>query len=761
MPDMPRHTSSAEAAETFVRAFFAAPNGAILSGDGSAWTLLGKPAQVAQAELLTQNCSRVRTRAPALIPWVEADSITWYALAFEPVQVRILQQWLRAFIGRTFGTFSDIPIALETVSTPEQLLRSLQLSAVFSVKAAGSARKPLGDQILRLFRLLGERPGLALESWDTASSLLRSFHAAVGAGNLHSAARALARLKSGAFLDAINLSFLEIQLLAAAGDWPAIVSRERLKDILLLRRPLRIDSLIASALYHAHLLGKEKDPAALLKAFQDEVQPLAGPIFTRQFLSDSPQACRCYLLWRLFVTKDEALIRSASTNLSPEDPIRLLADQRLASLHKTSVAFTPDFTIEKARHQVDAGDWQGILESIPELPPSPEALGFAIRAAAEIGTASAAQFALREWSRHAPVQQESVLRSRWFSNLWKTVSALCSEQEQSFTPIDPGSWFSRITKSPDWPHAQAAWDRGAGEWDFRVFATSPHQIESAAAVLGAPPPPARDALRQMLPQLLAQIPEDLRPSRPLRKLHLHAAEFMATTESPSEEERELLVEASLRALDGGLDNLEYAYLVEECFVDAWKRASSPRTFSWGLSLLEVITDRPAQAVSARTGFAQLIFADGQRYLSRLPQNQILLLRDLLRVCALEDLVDSLPIMATLRAAEEFERLSASGIRRLGIYSLMEPAAKRAKAIIQSAHSAIEVIVNADHVASPALRNMARDCDALLVVTSCAKHAATMCIEDNHRGQPLLYVNGKGSSSILSGWQSILEGLHVS
>ena len=232
-----------------------------------------------------------------------------------------------------------------------------------------------------------------------------------------------------------------------------------------------------------------------------------------------------------------------------------------------------------------------------------------------------------------------------------------------------------------------------------MFATSAQQIESAAAVLGAPPPPVRDTLRQVLPQLLAQIPEDLCSSRPLRKFNLHAAEFMATTENLSEEERELLVEASVRALDAGLDELEYAYLVEECFIDAWRRTSSPRTFPWALSLLEVVADRPAQSVSARTGFAQLIFADGQRYLARLPQNQILLLRDLLQICALEDLSNSLPTTVASPRAEEVEHFSANGIHRLGIYSLMETAAKRAKTIIQSAHPSIEVIVNADHVAA--------------------------------------------------------------
>jgi hypothetical protein len=57
--------------------------------------------------------------------------------------------------------------------------------------------------------------------------------------------------------------------------------------------------------------------------------------------------------------------------------------------------------------------------------------------------------------------------------------------------------------------------------------------------------------------------------------------------------------------------------------------------------------------------------------------------------------------------------------------------------------------------------MARDSDAILVATSSAKHAATACIEQNKKGQPLLYVTGKGSSSILNAWQGLLESLHAS
>jgi hypothetical protein len=184
-------------------------------------------------------------------------------------------------------------------------------------------------------------------------------------------------------------------------------------------------------------------------------------------------------------------------------------------------------------------------------------------------------------------------------------------------------------------------------------------------------------LRQVLPQLLGQIPEEFRASRSFQKLHLHAAEFLATTEALSEEERELMVEASLRALDSGLPQEEYSYLVEQCFTDAWQRASSPRTFPWALSLLEILVDRPASPPAARAAFAQILFADAQRYISRLSPHQILLLRDLLVVVRLEDLSKVLPQgLAPQVQAAEAQQLTASGIRRLGIYTLMEPAARR-------------------------------------------------------------------------------------
>lgn len=760
MPEPPDHRpNSPRPEEVFLRAFFSPPNGAVLSSDGTAWTVLDKAAQPAQADLLAQSSSHAKTRSPAFLPWIQPNVTTWYAVAFEPLQVRVLQQWLRAFIGPTFGAFSEIPIALRSGSKPEQLLRSLSPSTVFSVKAVGPDRKPVGDQVARLLRLLAERPDVALESWDTSSSLLRSFFAALAAGNLHLAAEALSRLKSGAFLDAVNLSFLEIQLLAAREEWSAIASSDRLKDILLLRRPLRIDSLIAAALYRTHLAGKEKEPAALLDAFKAKILPLAGPIFSRQFLGDSSDALRCYLLWRLSSAKDPALIASAATSLSPDDPLRQFAEQHIADLARPVAAPEPCLTIEHARSYSGAGDWQGVIQAVSQLAPSAEVLGLAIRAAAEIGTVAAAQFATAQWSRHGPAHQEAVLRSKWFAGMWKAVSDLCNEQEASFTPPNPAAWFSRLATAPDWPQAQAAWDRGVGEWSFKKFASSSQQVQAVTKVLAAPALEAHGTLRQVLPQLLGQIPEEFRASRSFQKLHLHAAEFLATTEALSEEERELMVEASLRTLDSGLAQLEYSYLVEECFADAWRRASSPRTFPWGLSLLEVVADRPADPGPVRAAFAQLIFADSQRYLPRLSHDQILLLRELLGVCGMQDLAASLPDALlpgpmTLNARQP----SSGGIRRLGIYTLMESAAKRARAIIQSAHPNVEVLINADHVATTALQTMARDCDALLVAASCAKHAATCCIQQNLRGRPMIYVNGKGSSSILSGWQSLLESL---
>jgi hypothetical protein len=95
---------------------------------------------------------------------------------------------------------------------------------------------------------------------------------------------------------------------------------------------------------------------------------------------------------------------------------------------------------------------------------------------------------------------------------------------------------------------------------------------------------------------------------------------------------------------------------------------------------------------------------------------------------------------------------------LAIYSLMEPAATRAAAIIRRWYPEIRVETFAGKVASDALRSAAANADVLVIADRAAAHAATDALKAGRRGSPIRYALGKGTASLV---KAVLEGFDES
>jgi hypothetical protein len=87
---------------------------------------------------------------------------------------------------------------------------------------------------------------------------------------------------------------------------------------------------------------------------------------------------------------------------------------------------------------------------------------------------------------------------------------------------------------------------------------------------------------------------------------------------------------------------------------------------------------------------------------------------------------------------------------IGIYSLEESAAARARAALQVAYPGVRVALDSSHVATASLRRLAQTADHMVIATRAAKHAATLEIEYilNTRRLTPVYPAGKGATSIL-------------
>jgi hypothetical protein len=85
---------------------------------------------------------------------------------------------------------------------------------------------------------------------------------------------------------------------------------------------------------------------------------------------------------------------------------------------------------------------------------------------------------------------------------------------------------------------------------------------------------------------------------------------------------------------------------------------------------------------------------------------------------------------------------------VAIYSLMEPAARRAAAIMHRRYPELRVEILAEKVANDALRYAAKEADLLVIADRAAAHAATDALKAARGRKLIYYARGKGTASLI-------------
>ena len=96
-------------------------------------------------------------------------------------------------------------------------------------------------------------------------------------------------------------------------------------------------------------------------------------------------------------------------------------------------------------------------------------------------------------------------------------------------------------------------------------------------------------------------------------------------------------------------------------------------------------------------------------------------------------------------------------KSVGLYTLMDSVGNRIRSLLRHFCPGCEVLVNSEKVGGSQLKNLAEGADVFIMVTGCAKHAATEFIEKHRNPQkPLLRPSGRGSSSVLTALAEYLK-----
>jgi hypothetical protein len=623
------------------------------------------------------------------------------------------------------------------------------------------ARERLG----LLVRLRRERPRRHAHRIRSAGRILRDFEYALLTSNLDLATDAISELRSGGHLSAVNLLFLEIRRLGAAGMWRAVLALPELDALLATVRPQRVTELLIRAAYECFLREFEADARAA-----DAIEVFGSQVFERfRGLYRSRTNLRGFEVDASFIMDaavsnparpdQAAVILSAyQPGASGEHYLSALAGQipRLPAAAAASDLLT-------ARAAFAEADVDRAFEIAVHLPSSFERCALLLRCAEEMGSLASAQVAIDAVSlltgpERLRVEAHATL-SRARDRLAELAATRTSGQLVSVArekiPSTWTDWLTRLGLSEVWPGALTVAEVGSREWDVRAFVSDPAALQEVADLLiGERPAWGQNVLRDALPFFLEfclSIDVDPRMRPLLDSLFL----LVATDERVSVAQVSALLEIVEARLRLGVSSAEYREMVRQ-MATAIGALESPTVADLSLASLELLLTMPCPDPVERQGF--VIHAAGlfRRWYRRIDDSQFELFRRFGEELELPDAVPGRP--TTQEPGVIPSEWAALHGKRVALYSLQESALRRTALVIRTMCPGVRVDTFHDHVGgSAALRTAAMTADIFVVATAAAKHAATIYIEANRPPSHVtVFARGQGSTSLLRALREELQ-----
>lgn len=659
-----------------------------------------------------------KTFPGALVPVIDpAGSMQINVAAPTMSDWRRLKPVLLAFAGPTLTGFDGVPepfAAIDPVGARLQLTAPA-VTAIMRLPTDDRARVAALRALLRARDTIVRAPELQRSAPVPTSWLLAQFQDYLNVGRRDAATGILDRLRCELRLDALNVKFLEVQMLATFEDWASIVDLPEFPSLCVARRTHATTAILLEALYQIHIAGPfdASNVAKTHNAFESLVQSFVQSML----IATAPPGLRLGG-WRL-------LGLEALSNPDRQDLLPILADRMqdlgwIADLLPAPAPLGPqtveiDDPIDAAREALVKAD---AVDSIDLLAAAMEAM-----------------------ARLSPDEQALLRETMPFRPI-----VLATDELANMAP--PTSWIAWLDRAADPTFADAldVARRGKDEWEIGAAAGDPVAVRALVAALervqgdnlGA------DRTAHALPYLIAWLQRDdqfpraaLAPvyGQLLTLLALGSARGGAIYESS-----QVLVEGLLTA---GLDQKAYRDLIADIDEIAGDGFGVDMIY-WVLALVESFMGAASPDAEAREAFLHRVVARIVPILGRLSRLQRVAVSLLSSELGWELSTPSV-VDADISDDDLASRLTGM---RIAIYSLTESSSRQAKAALAEITPAAIVEINSDHGGTARLRSLAENSDLFVMTWLSAKHSATDFIRTHRGNRPLVYSQGKGVSSIL-------------
>ena len=692
--------------------------------------------------------------APTVLPcWRATGVVDWYGIALSDRQLRSLSEELMAFVGPTYSTFRGQRSQLNLQDPVESAVYEFTGGA--AVKFGGQDSKGRATAVweaLEMMRQVGDRRVKRMtETPRPTGRVLRDFYMALQAGDRTSAENELQYLVDQHRLDALNILFLQVQLLAGLEQWEELLALPELPNLLQVRRPFAVTQALLQALYRTELQHFEENdsPRSAVAYFDEAIFPRYSNLFAVRAGSKVPEVLKLFML--LAVGGSQPTLRDELLAIPGVEESHRRYLQSLAALLPDATPHFDGDPLQEAQRLSRDGNYDQAFLLVVNAQSSKEKVRLLLECAYELQILEAERAALQAFDELSLNDREALQAGRWNRDY---LAKLRGNEEPNETPAAESipvnwlEWLAKIDRDPGWERALSVARQGASEWDVASL-LQPGAVEQFAQLQQKVFSKAESLLHNALPHLLAFFQKDQWPRPEFLALYGLMLELLVLSTEGGDADLVAFNELAIALLTLGVDRAKYSEIVDYA-LELWNRFAAPKKVDWVLDFLDLLVLYPCPSEEKR---AQLLFAAAEtlrRFAERIDEDRWQVFRSLVKDLNLEEsLPNLLGETSLVQSLDEdpFQKLKGKSIL---IYTLTESAALRVKSILESACQGVTVHLSHDKGGNDRLRQWVRNSDIVVMVTASAKHAATGFIEANRPQDlaPILLVNSKGSAGML-------------
>ncbi|GAA6620049.1 protein DpdD [Scytonema sp. NUACC26] len=466
----------------------------------------GKQAKIRPwVELLTRDEPQ-----PTVLPcWREAG-VDWYAIALSERQLRRLSEELMAFVGSTYSTFRGQRAQLNLQDPVEAAVYEFTNGA--TIKLCGSV-KDIWEALERMRRIGERRVKRVADVKRPTGRVLRDFYMALQAGDRVAAENSLQNLLDQHRLDALNLLFLRVQLLAELEQWKELLNLPELGNLLQVRRPFAVTQALLKAVYRHDLQHFEDNnaPKSALAYFKEVVFPRYNNLFTVRAGSKAPEVLKLFMLLAVGGEQSKPALRDELLAIEDVEETHYRYLQRLAALLPDTTPPSTGDPLQQAEQLAKNGDFDRAFSLLCDAPSSKEKVRLLFQCAYELQTLAVENTALQAFDKLTADEQTALLKVRWNQTFLTQLQGSQDKTTDLTTlsvPTNWLEWLSQLDKDPNWERSLHTARQGAEEWDVSSLLMQPQAVVKFKELLYTVGSKAESILHNALPYLLKFFQED-------------------------------------------------------------------------------------------------------------------------------------------------------------------------------------------------------------------------------------------------------------